>query len=225
MIDESLGILPDTKIFDKDTTLIGTTDFDGYFEVNISENTSELIFAWLLHEWAYISVPEDCDYLEVILLEGNSYDFMSSTKVDRLRRKQFERLSELHKKAFKSGFFKSEKPCFNQTFKPIKSELDEIGRQMKLTKKQIKAEFKELAVGDTVKVPSSSWSAYTDGTDFGCLITGTIIEKNKKKGGYNLILKVTDNLCENNKATYNGNLVKVGDSITHNMKYLKILTE
>ena len=52
-----------------------------------------------------------------------------------------------------------------------------------------------------------------------------VIEKNKKKGGYNLIIKVTDNLCEKDKATYNGNLVKIGDSITHNMKYFKIITE
>lgn len=52
-----------------------------------------------------------------------------------------------------------------------------------------------------------------------------VIGKNKKKRGYNLIVKVTENLCAKNKATYNGNQVKIRDLITHNMKYYKIITE
>ena len=94
-----------------------------------------------------------------------------------------------------------------------------------MTKKEIRTKFKELNIGDTVKIPTQTWSVYTNGTDYGCLITGIIVDKNKKNGGYNLILKVSENICENVQATYDGKKVKIGDLITHNMKYFKIITE
>ena len=156
---------------------------------------------------------------------ASTYDFMSPRKVDRLREKEFEKLLELHSQAFQKGHFKTEEPCVIRKFEPEFPELDKIRRQHKLTKKRIKTKFKELKIGDTVKIPAETWSAYTDGTDFGCLITGMVIGKNKKKGANNLIIQVTDNLCEKDNATYNGNPVKIGDSITHNMKYYKIVTE
>jgi len=156
---------------------------------------------------------------------ASTYDFMSPKKVDRLRKKEFEKLPELHSQAFQKGLFKTEKSCLKRKFEPDFPELDEIRRQHNLTKKKIKKKFKELKIGDIIKVPTQTWSAYTNGTDFGCLITGKIIEKNKKKSGYNLILKVSKNLCENGQAKYNGEKIEIGESITYNMKYFKIVTE
>lgn len=211
--------------FNKDTIEIGKTDLNGYFQIKLPKETDKLIFAGLGYEWATITVPKECETLEIILFLATTYDFMSPRKVDRHRRKEFKKLPELHSQAFRKGLFKTEKPCVSRKFEPDFPELDEIRRQHKLTKKQIKTKFKELEIGDTVKVPSESWSAYTYSTDFGCLVTGTIIGKNKKKHGYNLILKVSNNLCENGQATYNGKKVEIGESITHNMKYFKIVTE
>jgi hypothetical protein len=219
--ESAIGI----TIFDKDTIKIGQSDLNGYFQIELPKETDTLIFAGVGYEWATITVPKECKNLELVLFMASTYDFMSPKKVDRLRKKEFEKLSELHTQAFQKGIFKTEKPCAIRKFEPDFPELDKIRRQHKLTKKEIKTKFKELNIGDTVKVPTQTWSAYTNGTDFGCLITGMVIEKNKKKGGYNLIIKVTDNLCEKDKATYNGNPVKIGDSITHNMKYFKIITE
>ena len=62
-------------------------------------------------------------------------------------------------------------------------------------------------------------------TEFDCLITGKIIDKNKKKGAYNLVLLVQNNECENDQETDENDQVKVGDSITHNMRYFKIITD
>lgn len=219
--ESAIGI----TIFDKDTIKIGQSDLNGYFQIELPKETDTLIFAGVGYEWATITVPKECKNLELVLFMASTYDFMSPKKVDRLRKKEFEKLSELHTQAFQKGIFKTEKPCAIRKFEPDFPELDKIRRQHKLTKKEIKTKFKELNIGDTVKVPTQTWSAYTNGTDFDCLITGMVIEKNKKKGGYNLIIKVTDNLCEKDKATYNGNPVKIGDSITHNMKYFKIITE
>mgnify|MGYP003645720619 CR=1 FL=1 len=220
-METAIGI----TIFDKDTTEIGQTDYNGYFQIKLLKETDKFIFAGLGYEWATISIPKECENAEIILFLASTHCFDSPAKVDRLRKKEFEKLFELHYQAFQNGLFKTEKPCFNRKFEPYKPELDEIGLEMKLTKKQIKTKFKELKNGDIVKVPTQTWSAYTYATDFGCLISGIIIAKNKKKGGYNLIIKVTDNLCEKDYATYGGNPVNIGESITHNMKYFKIITD
>ena len=224
-IDQFLESAIGITIFDKDTTKIGQSDLNGYFQIKLPKETDTLIFAGVGYEWATISVPKVCENLELVLCMASTYDFMSPKKVDKLREKEFEKLPELHSQAFQKGLFKTKEPCGIQTFEPNFPDLEEIRRQDKLRKKEIKTKFKELNIGDTVKAPTQTWSAYTNGTDFGCLITGMVIEKNKKKGGYNLIIKVTDNLCVKDKATYNGNPVKIGDSITHNMKYFKIITE
>ncbi|MDD3788028.1 MAG: hypothetical protein PHO94_04965 [Petrimonas sp.] len=150
---------------------------------------------------------------------------MSPKKVDRLRKKKFEKLPELHSQAFQKGLFKTEKPCVIREFEPDFHDLDKIRRQNKLTQKEIKTKFKGLNIGNTVKVPTQTWSVYTNGADYGCLITGVIVDKNKKNGGYNLLLKVSKNICDNEQATYSGKKVEIGDLITYNMKYFKIITE
>lgn len=220
-LDSAIGI----TIFDKDTTKIGQSDLYGFFEIKIPKETDTLIFAGVGYEWATITVPKECENLEIILFLASTYDFMSPKKVDRLRKKEFEKLPELHSQAFQKGLFETEKPCVSRKFEPNFPELDKIRRQDKLTKKKIKTKFKELKIGDIVKVPTQTWSAYTNRADYGCLITGVIVDKNKKKGGYNLILKVSKNFCEKEQATYEGKKVEIGDLITHNMKYFKILIE
>ncbi len=220
-METSIGI----TIFDKDTTEIAKSDLNGYFKIKLPKENTKLIFAGVGYEWATIKIPKECNVPEIILILASTYDFMSPKKVDRLRKKEFEKISELHSKAYQKGLFKTEEPCVTRRFEPNFEDLDEIRRQKKLTKKQIKTEFKELNIGDNVKVPTQTWSSYTDGTDYGCLITGVIVDKNKKNGGFNLVLKVTKNICENEQMTYNGKKVGIGDLITHNMKYFKIITE
>ncbi len=224
-IDQFLESAIGVTIFDKDTTKIGQSDLNGHFQVNLTKETDEIIFAGVGYEWATITVPKECNNPEIILFLASTYDFMSPKKVDRLRKKEFEKLSELHIQAFQKGLFKTEEPCVIREFEPSFPDLDKIRRQDKLTKKLIKTKFKELEIGDFVKVPTQTWSAYTNATDYGCLITGVIVEKNKKKRDFNLILKVSDNLCENEQASFNGKKVEIGDLITHNMKYFKIITE
>jgi hypothetical protein len=220
-MDAAIGI----SIINKDTTEIGQSDLNGYFEIILPKETNELIFAGLGYEWATITIPKDCKNLEIILFLASTYDFMSPRKVDRLRKKEFEKISELHFQAYQKGLFKTEKPCISRNFEPNFPDLEEIRLKDKLTKKQIKTKFKKLKIGDIVKVPTQTWSAFTNGADYGCLITGVIVEKNKNKGGFNLILEVRTNHCDNEQATYNGEKVEIGDSITHNMKYFKIITE
>lgn len=225
IIDQFLESAAAISIFDKDTTEIGKSDFNGYFKISLPEETDKLIFAGVGYEWSTITIPKECNNPEIILFLAATYDFMSPRKVDRLRKREFEKLPELHFQAFQKGLFKTKKNCVIREFEPDFPDLKEIRRQDRLTKKQIKSTFKELDVGDIVKVPTQTWSAYTNGADYGCLITGIITKKNRNKKDLNLILKVSENICENGQATYNGEKVEIGDLITHNMKYFKIITE
>jgi len=124
IIGEDLEIPLEIYIYDNDSKLLGKTDFDGYFKILFPEKVNKLFFRGINYEKTTIEVFEDCDYLEIILLNHHIYDFISSNKIDRLRKKRFKKLSEIRQKAIKENLFKLEKICYNQEFKPIKSELD-----------------------------------------------------------------------------------------------------
>ena len=124
IIGEDLEIPLEIYIYDNDSMLLGKTDFDGYFKISFPEKATKLFFRGINYEKTEIVVFEDCDYLEIILLNYHIYDFISSNKIDRLRKKRFNKLSEIRQKAIKEKLFNFKKICYNQEFKPIKSELD-----------------------------------------------------------------------------------------------------
>lgn len=67
-----------------------------------------------------VQLAENCAHLDIILLHRGSYDFMSAGKVDRLRKKEFNRMPLFHQAAFEKGIFKSAKTCFTEKFIPVK---------------------------------------------------------------------------------------------------------
>lgn len=111
---------PGVQIQNLDTLLLGTTDFDGNFSIVLTEKAEGLIISYIGLEWLTITLPENCDYLEVIVFEDGTYDFMSERKIDRIREKRFNKLPELHLKAYNKGFFLNEKPCFQREFEPYR---------------------------------------------------------------------------------------------------------
>lgn len=115
-------------IYDKDTIKIGQSDLNGYFQIKLPKESNKLIFAGVGYEWATISVPKECENLEIILFLASTYDFVSPKKVDRLRKKEFEKLPKLHFQAFQKGIFKTENPCVRRKFEPDFPDLDEIRR-------------------------------------------------------------------------------------------------
>lgn len=242
-IDQFLESVIGITIFDKDTTKIGQTDLNGYFQIELPKETDTLIFAGVGYEWATITVPKECENLELVLFMASTYDFMSPKKVDRLRKKEFEKLPELHSQAYQKGLFKTEKSCVIRKFELDFPNLDEIRRQDKLRKKQIKTKFKELKIGDIIKVPYNviqrhnvtdittlnPYSYTFDGENFDCIIKGVITKKNKRKGEYNLVYRVIDYPDCNydnmviNEPYYPSQKLKVGETINFNMKYSKVL--
>ena len=228
------------KIFVEDTLLLGETDLGGYFEVSIPEESKKLNFGWLGYEWATVSVTDSCEYLEVILMPNVLYHYKSNRKIDRLRKQEFDKLPELHKKAVDKGLFKNDKPCYKREFIPERPQREEIGKQLRAERKAIRKFFRELAIGDTISIPYSGsyrhdgtdrttlsvFSYVVDGNDFDCIIEGVIVDKNRRNSGFNVVYRVTDTKwCKYDSIVYEGKNMLVGEEFSHNVKYFKVITE
>ncbi|MFD2515742.1 hypothetical protein ACFSRY_17860 [Pontibacter locisalis] len=129
VINENLKTLPEVRIQNLDTVVLGTTDKEGRFEIEISPTTDELLTSWIGMEWKTIQLPAQCNQLDIILMYHGSYDFMLARRVDRLRKKRFKKLPELHLAAYEKGLFTTKQPCYGHEFVPIKEELNEIKRK------------------------------------------------------------------------------------------------
>ncbi|MDP4117555.1 MAG: carboxypeptidase-like regulatory domain-containing protein [Bacteroidota bacterium] len=241
VVSEDLEALPDVNIQNSEKLLLAKTDLEGRFKINIQQETDRLIFSWIGMELTEIKLHDKCDTVEVVMMYAGTYDFMTLRKVDRLRKKRFDKLPSLHSDAVINGLFKNNNICYERIFiahKPTKPVLDSLSKAYKSKRKQIKDTFKGLALGDTIRIPySGAWredgtdrttlhiySNGVDGEDFDCIIRVVIIDKNKRKGGYNLVCRVIDcKDCHYDNIVRNGKELKVGETIEFNMKYFKIL--
>ncbi len=111
ILSDHLEGVPRANIFAQDTTVIGTTDMEGYFKIDVPVNTNTLLFASIGMEWTRVNLSADCSTLEVLLLYAATYDFMSVRRVNRQEFKRFKHLPQLYQKAYEKGFFKSRAPC------------------------------------------------------------------------------------------------------------------
>lgn len=249
IIDDCLESVMGALIVNNNTGL-GQADFNGFFDIIVPEGTNKLGFVQLGYEFANIEISENCNYIEIILLPDAHYDFMSNRKIDRLRKKEFNTLPQLHLNVVKKGIFTSEVICYYRKFEPVKPKLDEISKQIKIRKRQIKKDYQKLSIGDTIQIPFGVnagydgmsnttlflWSSMTDTKDFDCVIEGIVIKKHRnryklynpdlvsKGRGYNFIYRVTD--CENckyNSIVYRGKAMKIGQEFEHNMKIYKMI--
>jgi hypothetical protein len=126
VIDDEFRPIYQASIFNADTVLLGKSDINGNFSLVIPSDTKSLIIAWVGMEWKFIDFSSECNNLEIILQPSATYDFMSTRKIDKLRKKDFDKLPALHQSAYKKGIFKTSKPCFIDNFISIKKSLDYI---------------------------------------------------------------------------------------------------
>lgn len=251
IIDDSLDGIMGAQIIDKNNNIgLGQANSDGFFDIVIPNGINKLGFIQLGYEVANIEIPDSCNYIEVILLPDFDYDFMSSRKIDKLRKKEFGKLQQLHLDAFKKGIFTKETTCFSRKFEPIKPELDEISKKMKERMKQITKEYKELCVGDTVYIPFSKnwvsdntenktitlWSSLSISKDSDSAIEGVVTQKYRKcyrnfrfpfitfKKGYNFTYKVLIfRNCKFTSAVLNGKTIQIGHEFEHDMRIFKAI--
>ncbi|MDO5971374.1 hypothetical protein Q4Q35_16325 [Flavivirga aquimarina] len=234
IIGEDLGIGMGIKIFDKDTTEIGKTDFNGYFEIELQKNHKKLIFAGLGYEWTKIKLPINCENLEIILLYDGNYHYKSNRKVDRIRKKRFDKINEFHLQAFNKGLFKTEKPCFNGEFEPYKPQLDRIRLELKEFRKVNKNDFNELNIGDVVKIPFGIDSSENEvrtyyspcenctEKDYDFVIEGKVIKKYRRK--LTLEIMITK-MKDYDFLKYRGKIIKNNSRMKYEMKYYEVIIE
>ncbi|AHW62336.1 hypothetical protein FH5T_19840 [Draconibacterium orientale] len=116
IITEDLEELPGVWIQNRDTLLIGKTDLNGYFKIEIPPETNKLLLSFIGMEWTIINLKQNCDIIEVVMMYDVIYDFMASRKVNRLRLKRFKELPKLHRAAYENGIFLTEEQCYVQDF-------------------------------------------------------------------------------------------------------------
>lgn len=116
VISEDFELLPGVKIHDKDTTLLGSTDLDGYFKMEVPIGTNQLLLGAIGMEWTSIKIENDCRNLEIIVMLHVIYDFISAKRENKKRQKRFKQLPKKHKEAYEKGIFKSSDLCVCYVF-------------------------------------------------------------------------------------------------------------
>ncbi len=234
ILDGSLTPIPGVKIFDKDTIQLASSDFDGYFSTNIPPNTNKLIVASIGYEWSHYKISNECNILEIILLEDGVYHYNSAKKIDRIRRERFDNLPSLRLKAFEENLFNNKVQCYKQEFIPYKPQLDEIREELKEFKKLNKKEFKKLNIGDLVKIPfgidqsdneiRTYYSPCENCTekDYDYVIEGEIVEKYRNK--LTLEIKITK-MKDYDFLKYRGEVLKVGSRFKYQMKIYEVIIQ
>lgn len=234
VISEDLEPLPMLDIRNADSVFLGKTNMDGRFKINISQETDSLMLRYLGMEWTDIGLKKDCDTVEVVMMYDVIYDFMTSRKIDRLRKKRFDNLPTLHSDAVKNGLFENNNICYDRDFEAIKPDLDRIGRELKEFGKTNKNDFKDLSIGDIVKIPfgldtsgkriSTHYSPCENCTeeDYDYVIKGTIINKNRRK--LTLEIKITE-MKPYDSLEYRGKILNVGSDFKYEMKYFEVIIE
>jgi hypothetical protein len=234
VISEDLEPLPMLDIRNADSVFLGKTDMDGRFKISISQETDSLMLRYLGMEWTDIGLKKDCDTVEVVMMYDVIYDFMTSRKIDRLRKKRFDNLPTLHSVAVKTGLFNHDLICYDRAFEAYKPDLDRIGEELKEKGKANKHDFKDLSVGDTVKIPfgldsskkriSTHYSPCVTCTedDYDYVIEGEILNKHKRK--LTLEIKITE-MQPYASLEFRGNILNVGSDFKYEMKYYKMLID
>ena len=106
------------SIMINDTVEVGRTDLNSFFQIDIPVSVNKILFRSVGLEPAIIELADTCNEVEVVMMLSSTYDFKTTKKVDRLRKKRFKKLPELHKKAFEKGIFKTDNACYTQEFIP-----------------------------------------------------------------------------------------------------------
>ena len=119
VISDDFKAMPLASIMINDTVEVGRTDLNGFFQINIPVSKKKILFRDVGFEQAMIEFVDTCDEFEVVMISSSTYDFKTPKKVDRLRKKKFKTLPELHREAFVKGIFKTDKACYTQEFIPF----------------------------------------------------------------------------------------------------------
>jgi len=99
-----------------DTIEFGRTDMNGFFKIDIPVSVKKISFLCVGMESTTIELVDECNLIELVMMDSYTYDFMSLKRVEREIKKRFKKLPDIHKKAFEKGIFETECACFIRKF-------------------------------------------------------------------------------------------------------------
>ena len=77
VIAEDFETLPEVSIMIKDTVEVGSTDLDGFFQLDIPVSEEKILFRFIGLEPTTIELVETCDNIEVVMMYSYTYDFIT----------------------------------------------------------------------------------------------------------------------------------------------------
>lgn len=103
-----------------DSIEIGVIGVDGCFQIETSLPVNKLSIRYIGFENADLLLSDDCNYIELIMVPYPNYCFMSTRKVNKIRRKMYKDLPKRHQEAYEKGIFQSPDVCYIQEFVEFK---------------------------------------------------------------------------------------------------------
>ena len=112
VIGQDLSEFPGVVIMTSDLKAIDTTDFNGNFEFNYSTDIQKIKLIFPMTQEEEIEITENCNRIEIILLEEWIYDYVSLKRAERKKERDRKRtLPKLYAEAYEKGIFKDKKSC------------------------------------------------------------------------------------------------------------------
>ena len=74
---------------------------DGHFKIYIDQKTDSLFFIYIGMEMEGIRLKNECELVEILIMNDVLYHYSSSKKMDRLRKKRYNNLVVKHSEAVK----------------------------------------------------------------------------------------------------------------------------
>lgn len=116
-------------VYLNDWDKVGETDSNGKFEIAVPIGVDSIIFFGVGYEPLLVRLAPECRRIEAIMIPAGTYDFMSPAKVDRQRRRYFDKISKLYPVAVRKGLFASDSPCYQTIFHRDAPKMKEMHRQ------------------------------------------------------------------------------------------------
>lgn len=85
--------MPEVRIHNRDTVLLGTTDAKGDFNIELTTGMDELLLTFIGMELTSVKVPVDCNHAEIIMMVDVIYDFITLRKENRKAIQIIQRLT------------------------------------------------------------------------------------------------------------------------------------
>lgn len=78
----------------------------------------KILFRYVGLDPATVELVEKCNRIEVVMMLSGARESITLRRAERNRKKRYEKLPEIHKRAFEKGLFETEHACYNREFEP-----------------------------------------------------------------------------------------------------------